>query len=71
MNHLKFVNDVVLKSTDFWDLQGLLTDLKQAVENKGLNMNMDKSKIITTEQIRVQVVGKVLEKVLDISMYGT
>lgn len=52
----------MLKSNDLTDLQGLLTDFKQALENTGINMNMDKIKMMKIEQISMRKCGKVKEK---------
>lgn len=63
LNHLRFADDIVLMSTNAGELSSMLLDLKEASQIVGLEMNLQKTKIMSPDNICVTVDNKVLEVV--------
>jgi hypothetical protein len=63
LSHLRFADDIVLFSSDINELQAMLRQLNRMSEAVGLQMNLNKTKVMTESDEDVIVNGQRLEKV--------
>lgn len=62
-NHLRFADDVILVSSCAAELQSMIDDLNSASNRVGLQINFQKTKIMSPEQVAVHIDGELLEQV--------
>lgn len=62
LNHLRYADDIVIFSTNLDELQEMITDLKSKSEMVGLTMNLEKTKIMTTEKRNIHIEGHIIPK---------
>lgn len=63
LNHLRFADDIVLFSSDPAELTTMLQELRVVSEAVGLKMNLQKTKIMSTSNMRVIIENHTLELV--------
>lgn len=51
ITHLRFADDIVVMVATMEDLSSMLDDLSRASERKGLQMNMDKTKVMANAHV--------------------
>lgn len=56
LNHLRFADDIVLISSDVYELKEMLDDLNNASKTVGLSMNLHKTKTMRDSNIEVVLV---------------
>ena len=70
LNNLRFADDICLLSSDFEELRGMLEDLHQESLRVGLEMNLDKTKIMTPDNIPMVIDGQIVENVAEYVYLG-
>lgn len=67
LNHLRFADDILLIADNITDLQEMITDLHQKSGEVGLKINIEKTKIMSSENIdnnnKIKLNNKVIEEV--------
>lgn len=63
LSHLRYADDVVLISSSAAELQMMVDDLNRVTKRIGLQMNLQKTKVLSHENISITVDGVSLEKV--------
>lgn len=60
LHHLRFANDVVLRRDDPLELKTMIQQLHQKI---GVEVNITKTKILSTQNIKLSIGGKEIENV--------
>lgn len=63
LNHLRFADDIVVISNDINQLKDMLEELQETSKQIGLKMNLNKTKIMTSEETAITIEGCTLEHV--------
>ncbi|CAH1224416.1 unnamed protein product [Diabrotica balteata] len=63
LSHLRFADDIVLISNNTEELIYMLKELKQESEKIGLKMNLNKTKVMTNQNITIDLDGSEIESV--------
>jgi len=63
LSHLRFADDIVLISSDADEFEVMLQELKEASQKVGLKMNLQKTKIMSPDNIQVVIDNHTLERV--------
>lgn len=63
LNHLRFADDIVLLSSDIHELVDMINELDHASKQVGLKMNIQKTKIMSRENIAITIDQQQIENV--------
>jgi hypothetical protein len=70
MSHLRFADDIVIISEDLDQLKDMIKELQDASSKIGLEMNVDKTKILSPTQEKISINNKNIEVVNDYVYLG-
>lgn len=70
LNHLRFADDIILISNSSEQLKYMLEELHHASSGVGLQMNLTKTKIMSLEQIQIQIENQTIENVTEYIYLG-
>jgi len=70
LNHLRFADDIVVVASTGEELKNMLRELHRASLQIGLEMNLNKTKIMSTEDIQVPVNNQPLKVVSEYIYLG-
>ena len=71
LNNLRFADDIVLFSHDLKELEGMMNELSEAGKPAGLNINFEKTKILSKHSEKsVKIKGREIEKVEEVVYLG-
>ena len=71
-NNLRYADDIILMAKSKEELQSLLMKMKEESEKAGLKLNIQKSKIMTSDPITSwQIDGKTMETVTNFIFLGS
>ena len=72
INNLRYADDTTFMTESEEELNGLLMEVKEESENVGLKLNIQKTKIITSNPITsLQIDGETVETVADFIFLGS
>lgn len=63
LSHLRFADDIVLISSDIDELEVMLQELKEAFQKVDLKINLQKTKIMSPDNIQIVIDNHTLERV--------
>lgn len=69
MSHLRFADDVIFIASDYEELQIMISQLKAASNKVGLKISMQKSRVMTNKQKKINI--KVSDLGIGTKKFGT
>ncbi|XP_050310861.1 uncharacterized protein LOC126746595 [Anthonomus grandis grandis] len=63
LSHLRFADDIVLFSQNIIELQDMLAELQRESKRIGLTMNLNKTKVMSPDNIQVHIEDRIIDNV--------